>query len=199
MARLRPGPILKGRCALKTRTAVRIALGVLIIAFLLNMGAGSAKDISLPLSLIFLLLVVLTGVAFDIVGTAVAAATEPPINAVASRKIKGGAEALRLVRNAPQVANFCNDIVGDVCGTLSGALAGASASALADFFDLNVTLMFAITVAVVTTTTVTLKYISKSFAMSEAEPVILLAGKLIAYAKGLVPSFLRKKGESGRR
>ena len=199
MARLRPGPILKGRCALKTRTAVRIALGVLIVAFLLNIGAGSAKDISLPLSLIFLSLVVLTGVAFDIVGTAVAAATEPPINAVASRKIKGGAEALRLVRNAPQVANFCNDIVGDVCGTLSGALAGASATAFAEFFDLNVTLMFAITVAVVATTTVTLKYISKSFAMSEAEPVILLAGKLIAYAKDLVPSFLRKKGESGRR
>lgn len=184
---------------MKTRTAVRIALGVLLIAFLLNMGAGSTKDISLPLSLIFLTLVVLTGVGFDIVGTAVAAATEPPINAVASRKIKGGAEALKLVRNAPQVANFCNDIVGDVCGTLSGALAGASAVALADFFNLNVTLMFAITVAAVTTITVTLKYVSKSFAMSEAEPVILLAGKLIAYAKDLIPSFLRKKGENGRR
>lgn len=193
MARLRPGRRLEGRCALKSRTAVRIALGVLFTSFALNMGTGSLGEFSLLLSFVLLFLTVLTGVAFDIVGTAVAAATEPPINAVAARKIRGGAEALRLVRNAPQVANFCNDIVGDICGTLSGALAAASASGLASLMDANATLVLAVTVAVVASSTITLKYISKGFAMSEAERVILLAGRLVATANSLVPAFLRRE------
>jgi len=178
---------------LKSRTAVRIALGVLLTSFALNMGTGSLGEFSLLLSFVLLFLTILTGVAFDIVGTAVAAATEPPINAVAARRIRGGAEALRLVRNAPQVANFCNDIVGDICGTLSGALAAASASGLAGLMGANPTLVLAVTVAVVASATITLKYVSKGFAMSEAERVILLAGRLVATARSLVPAFLMRR------
>lgn len=178
---------------MKSRTAVRIALGVLLTSFALNMGTGSLGEFSLLLSFVLLFLTILTGVAFDIVGTAVAAATEPPINAVAARRIRGGAEALRLVRNAPQVANFCNDIVGDICGTLSGALAAASASGLAGLMGANSTLVLAVTVAVVASATITLKYVSKGFAMSEAERVILLAGRLVATAGSLVPAFLMRR------
>lgn len=184
---------------MKTRTAVRIALGVLLVSFALNMSAGAAHGISLPLSFMLLLATVLAGVAFDIIGTAVAAATEPPIHAVASKRLKGGAEALRLVRNAPQVANFCNDIVGDVCGTLSGALAAASASGLAEATGMNATVMLATTVAIVAMLTVTLKYVSKNYAMKEAEHVILIAGKVIAFFGGLVPAFLSKRTNGRRR
>jgi len=193
-----PGPIVEGEVDLKGRTAYRIAIGVLSVSFALNVAAGSIQGIYLPLSFILLVATVLTGVAFDIIGTAVAAATEPPINAVASRRLKGGAEALRLVRNAPQVANFCNDIVGDVCGTLSGALAASSAASLASMLELNLMLTLAVTVAVVTTATVTLKYISKNFAMERAEEVILVAGKLLSYFNSLMPPFFRKT-ENGRR
>ena len=179
--------------------AIRIALGVLLVSFALNMSAGSAHGISLPLSFLLLLITVLAGVAFDIIGTAVAAATEPPIHAVASKRLTGGVEALRLVRNAPQVANFCNDIVGDVCGTLSGALAAASASSLAVATGYNTTVVLATTVATVAMLTVTLKYISKSYAMKEAEHVILLAGRVIAFFGGLVPAFMRKRTNGRRR
>ena len=184
---------------MKTRTAIRIAFGVLLVSFALNMSAGAAHGISLPLSFMLLLMTVLAGVTFDIIGTAVAAATEPPIHAVASKRLTGGAEALRLVRNAPQVANFCNDIVGDVCGTLSGALAAASASSLAVAIGSNTTVVLATTVATVAMLTVTLKYISKSYAMKEAEHVILLAGRVIAFFGGLVPALLRKKTNGRRR
>ena len=184
---------------MKTRTAIRIAFGVLLVSFALNMSAGAAHGISLPLSFMLLLMTVLAGVTFDIIGTAVAAATEPPIHAVASKRLTGGAEALRLVRNAPQVANFCNDIVGDVCGTLSGALAAASASSLALATGSNTTVVLATTVATVAMLTVTLKYISKSYAMKEAEHVILLAGRVIAFFGGLVPALLRKKTNGRRR
>lgn len=199
MARLRPGHPPEGRCAVKAKTAARIAIGVLITSFALNMGTGSLGGFSLLLSFLLLALTIMTGIAFDIVGTAVAAATEPPINAVAARRIRGGAEALRLLRNAPQVANFCNDIVGDICGTLSGALAAASASGLAAMTDVNPTLLLAVTVAVVATLTITFKYISKGFAISEAERVILLAGRITSYANDLVPPFLKGSRKTGGR
>ncbi|HOA15859.1 MAG TPA: hypothetical protein PLT03_07860 [Bacillota bacterium] len=184
---------------MKAKTAARIAIGVLVTSFALNMGTGSLGGFSLLLSFLLLALTIMTGIAFDIVGTAVAAATEPPINAVAARRIRGGAEALRLLRNAPQVANFCNDIVGDICGTLSGALAAASASGLAAITDVNPTLLLAVTVAVAATLTITFKYISKGFAISEAERVILLAGRVISYTNDLVPSFLKGSRKTGGR
>ena len=57
----------------------------------------------------------------------------------------------------------------------------------------NSTLVLAVTVAVVASATITLKYVSKGFAMSEAERVILLAGMLVATARSLVPAFLMRR------
>ena len=37
------------------------------------------------------------------------------------RKSPGARQAIRLLRQAPAVSNFCNDMVGDMAGTLSGA------------------------------------------------------------------------------
>lgn len=184
---------------MKARTALRIAFGVLFVSFALNLGTGSLGGMSLSLSFILLIVTVLTGVAFDIVGTAVAAAAEPPLHAVAARRIKGGVEALRLVRNAPQVANFCNDIVGDICGTLSGALAAASASGLASKTGANEVLLLASVVAVAASSTIALKFISKSFAIEEADKVILVAGKMIAYAKDIIPGIPGRRARSGGR
>ena len=44
---------------------------------------------------------------------------------MAADKVTGGKEAVRLIRNADIVSNFCNDVVGDISGIISGA-AGAT-------------------------------------------------------------------------
>ena len=72
-----------------------------------------------------LMLVVLIGVFFDIIGTAVSVCGKTHLNAKASRKIPGAKKALLLTRNASRVANICNDVIGDVCGTVSGGIGTA--------------------------------------------------------------------------
>ncbi len=78
---------------------------------------------SIILSFLLLLLIIIIGIVFDIVGTAVTAASEKPFHAKAAKKIFGAKMGIYLVRNADRVANFCNDVVGDITGIVSGVAA----------------------------------------------------------------------------
>ena len=48
---------------------------------------------------------------------------------MASRKVPGAHEAIKLLRNAERVSSICNDVVGDICGVVSGS-ASATIAAL---------------------------------------------------------------------
>ncbi|MBN2072897.1 MAG: hypothetical protein JW770_03010, partial [Actinobacteria bacterium] len=65
------------------------------------------------ITLIILAIIISTGVLFDIIGVAVTACTVVPLNSMAAKKIRGAAEAIRLLKNADRVSNFCNDVIGD--------------------------------------------------------------------------------------
>ena len=67
-----------------------------------------------------LLVIVLVGIVFDILGVAVTSADERPFHSMASRKVPGAQEAIRLLRNAERVGSICNDVIGDICGVISG-------------------------------------------------------------------------------
>ena len=73
------------------------------------------------ISFIVVIIIILISIIFDIIGTAVTAADETPFHAMASRKLYGAKQAIKLIRNADKVSNFCNDVVGDICGVISGA------------------------------------------------------------------------------
>jgi len=77
---------------------------------------------SIIISFVILLLVVLLGIGFDLVGTAAAAADIAPLNAKAARKEQGAKCGVYLVKNAEKVATFCNDVGGDISGIISGTL-----------------------------------------------------------------------------
>ena len=72
--------------------------------------------------LIITVLIVLLGIIFDIIGTAVLTANEATFHAKASNKIDGSKESIKLIKNSSNIANFCNDIVGDICGIVSGSM-----------------------------------------------------------------------------
>ena len=61
-----------------------------------------------------LLVIVLVGIVFDILGVAVTSADERPFHSMASRKVPGAQEAIRLLRNAERVGSICNDVIGDI-------------------------------------------------------------------------------------
>ncbi len=76
-------------------------------------------------ALLVVMLIISVGVLFDMIGMAVTAAEETPFHSMASRRIRGAKQSIRLIRNASRVSSICNDVVGDICSVVSGS-AGAA-------------------------------------------------------------------------
>ena len=132
-----------------------------------------------------LMLVVLIGVFFDIIGTAVSVCGQTHLNAKASRKIPGAKKALLLTRNASRVANICNDIIGDVCGTVSGGIGTALAAVLTTSGGTRGLLVSVGIAGCIAAMTVAGKALGKSFAIEKADHIIFNVGRLLDWPEVL--------------
>lgn len=167
----------------------RRVLGVGLLTFFLSVAFSTFFRLTravVPfwISAGVLFLVVLLGILFDIVGTAVTAAEEAPFHAMASDRVTGARTAMAMVRNADRVASFCNDVVGDICGTVSGAIGSALVIDLVLHYQVFhfEDLISIIVVGLVAALTVGGKAWGKAFAIQQANFIILQVGK--AFEKG---------------
>jgi hypothetical protein len=104
---------------------VTVTLLSFFISAVLSVASSNVlKGAGIITALLVIFLIILINIIFDIIGTAVTAAEETPFHAMASRKMFGARQAIKLIRNADKVSNVCNDVIGDICGIISGA-AGA--------------------------------------------------------------------------
>ena len=103
-------------------------------AFILTFSLGmvfnffsetSMSGATLPVALLALFAIIAVGILFDIVGVAVACGEVTAYTAMASRRIPGAKQSIRLIQSADMVSNICNDVVGDICGIVSGAMGAA--------------------------------------------------------------------------
>lgn len=174
--------------AVKKKRSVRyiitVLIGTFIIAVVLSSGAEAILRF-LPSSLtwILLIIVIMIGVIFDIIGIAVTAADEAPHHARAAKKVFGARQSVYLIKRCDRVANFANDIVGDITGTLSGAM-GATIliSLIHDYPQLGVWrgLLNVLLLASIASLTVTGKAWGKTLAINEANRIIDITGRVIA-------------------
>jgi CBS domain containing-hemolysin-like protein len=136
---------------------------------------------SIIISFLILLAVIILGIAFDLIGTAAAAATIAPLNAKAARKVFGARRSVYLVQHAEQVANFCNDVVGDISGIISGTLAAVIVLRLVLPFSYVRMELYAgiLLTALVAALTVGGKAWGKSVAINHPTEVMLLVGKIL--------------------
>ena len=129
-----------------------------------------------------LLIIVLLGILFDIVGVAVMSADEKPFHSMAAKKVPGASEALKLLRNAEKVSSFCNDVVGDICGVVSGSASAIIAVKALTQIDSD-TVSQLIMSALVAGVTIAGKAFGKNLAMSNSTRIVHFASKLIYYIK----------------
>ena len=133
-------------------------------------------------SFIILLLIVLIGIVFDVIGVAVTSADEKPFHSMAARKVPGSQEAIRLLRNAERVSSICNDVVGDICGVVSGSASATIAAQLLVKFDFSWPMIVGLLMsAFVSGLTVGGKAIGKTFAVNSSTTIVHFAGKVIAF------------------
>ena len=154
---------------------------------------------NMAVAFVILLLIIVFGIIFDIIGMAVASADEKPFHAMAARKVPGARESIRLLRNAERVSSICNDVVGDICGVVSGsASATIAAQILANFEfgwpDLAGLVMSSLVAAL----TVGGKAIGKGFAVNSSTSIVYLTGQIIHAVQNPRELFRNKKKKSKR-
>lgn len=93
---------------------------VFIITFVLSIifsyiSTNGISNLGLLPAIIVLLVVIAVGIIFDIIGVAVTVANEHEFHAKATKKIQGSKDSIKLIKNAPKVANICADVIGDIC------------------------------------------------------------------------------------
>lgn len=129
-----------------------------------------------------LVLIILTGVLFDIIGIAVTVASDKPFHAMAADKVEGAKYAIKLLKNAGPVSNFCNDVIGDICGIVSGAAGISIVLQLTDsVFLINRAFMIIIMSGFIASITVGGKAIGKSIAISQSHNIIFNTAKLLNF------------------
>ena len=146
---------------------------------------------------LILLIIVLIGIVFDIIGMAVASADEKPFHSMAARRVVGAQEAIRLLRNAERVSSICNDVVGDICGVVSGtASATIAAQVLArlESFSWPQLIVLAMS-ALAAGLTVGGKAIGKTYAVKSCTTIVHNVGKII-WVLTHFPQYLKRKKKS---
>lgn len=167
------------------------------MSFFSNQTIGNASTV---VSFLIVFGIIIISILFDLVGTAATAADEAPFHSMASRKLYGARQAIRLIRNADKVSNFCNDVVGDICSVVSGAgvalivyrFSGNSTSSENSIFALSIT-------AMVASLTVGGKSLGKSIALANSNYIIYKVAVLTSFPFGKFTLFKRLKAKLKRR
>ncbi|MHB8063066.1 MAG: Mg2+ and Co2+ transporter CorB [Ruminiclostridium sp.] len=152
------------------------------MSFFSNETIGNASTL---VSFLIVFCIIFISILFDLIGTSATAADEAPFHSMASRKLYGAKQAIRLIRNADKVSNFCNDVVGDICSVISGTAAalivyrfiGEGTNAQSSIFGLSVT-------AMVASITVGGKSLGKAVALQNSNYIIYKVAVIISFMTG---------------
>ena len=87
-------------------------------------------------------------------------------------------ESIKLIKNAPKVANICADVIGDICGVLSGAISALIAVKITEQFNWNFDLQFLLS-ALVSSLTVGGKAIGKDIANANSTKIVHSVGIML--------------------
>ena len=142
-----------------------------------------ANNANIWILVIITIIIIMVGIIFDIIGTAVLTADEATFHAKASNKIKGSRESIKLIKNSSNIANFCNDIIGDICGIVSGSMGAMIAIYVANSFSLSPTLISLIVSSVISSIMVGGKAIGKNIAVKQSDRIIFKVGRIINKTK----------------
>lgn len=140
------------------------------------------RSFDIVLAFFVLVIIILLGVIFDIIGISVAVANEAPFHSMAANRIKVAKYAVKLIRNAGPVSNFCNDVIGDIAGIISGAAGSIIVIKLIQMYDIiNGALISVIMSAFIAALTVGGKAYGKEVAINNANKIVYNSAKILMY------------------
>jgi hypothetical protein len=171
---------------------IKITAIAFLISLLMNMFTNVVvSKLNLIIAFFVLIFVIFIGIVFDVIGLAVATATEVPFHSKSTKKHKGARESIMLIRNADKVSSFCNDVIGDIAGVISGGLAATIILNIERTNpDINSEVFSVLLTAFVASATIGGKAFCKTIAINQSYKIVEKCG-LIIY--GLKNVFVKEK------
>ena len=169
------------------KSNIKWALQALVLTFVLSaivsfISNNGIQKLNVFSSIIILIVVVLVGILFDMLGVAVTVAPEEDFHAKATKKAKGAKTSLNLIKNASIVANICADVIGDICGVVSGAISAMIALKVSSTYNISSNIQFLVS-ALVASITVSGKALGKEVAKRNSTKIVYMVGLLISKFK----------------
>ena len=176
------------------RWVVTIFLVTIFVSAFISFVSDAIMEAStMAVAFVILLVIILIGILFDVIGMAVATADEKPFHSMASRKVPGAQESIRLLRNAERVSSICNDVVGDICGVISGSASATIAAQMLRNFEFSWPQLAGLLLsALAAGLTVGGKAIGKVFAVRSCTQIVHFVGRVIWGIRNF-PDFGKKK------
>lgn len=162
------------------RWVVTIFLVTIVVTSIITLLSDEImSSSSIGVSFVILLLIVMVGIIFDIIGVAVTSADETPFHSMAARKVPGAREAIGLLRKAEKVSSICNDVVGDICGIVSGSTAAVIVTQLQrDLSTTSVLVSIGVT-ALISGITIGGKALGKTVAINQCTSVVYRVARIM--------------------
>ena len=160
-------------------------LKIVISSFLISVIFTLISETILPnvgivVGTVLILIFILIGVLFDMIGLAVATADEAQFNSMVAKRVKGAKMALKLKKNADKVSSFCNDVVGDICGIVSGSTGAVIVIKIVEYYDFNALLVTLIIMGIISALTIGGKALEKGFAMKKSNKILFNFAKFLS-------------------
>lgn len=177
------------------RWIVTVFLSTILVSGIISLASEEIMSVSsMAVAFIILLVIIMIGILFDIIGVAVTSADEKPFHSMAARKVPGALESIRLLRNAEKVGSICNDVVGDICGVVSGSASATIAAQVLQNFEFSWPRLASLLMsALVAGLTVGGKAIGKGLAINSCTKIVHLVGLTIHRLQSIPMIFKKKK------
>jgi len=158
---------------------------ITLITFFISLFFSGLSEIIIPnlnivFGIIIVIVFVLIGVIFDMIGVAITSADDKPFHAKSSKKIRGAKTAVKLLKNADKVSSFCNDVIGDICGILSGSAGVTIANTIIKQTNFNPFLVTLLITAIIASLTIGGKAMGKSIAIKNNTQIVYTFSKIIS-------------------
>lgn len=179
---------------MKKRTDYRWVVKIVFLSIAISMvftlvSTKSLEGTGYIVAFSVLLLFILIGIGFDIIGVAVTSASAVPFHSMASHREKGAVEALKLIKNAEKVSSVCNDVVGDISGIISGTTSAIIVVELAGDLKSGDLLLSLVVSGLVAGITIGGKAVGKALAINHSTEIVHSVGRFIS----AVSSVFQKK------
>jgi len=157
---------------------------ITLMAFSISMVFSFISEVTIPnvnmfIAIVILILFIVIGIVFDMIGVAVTSADEEPFHSMSSRKVKGAKTAVRLKKNADKTSSFCNDVIGDICGIISGAVGASVSASIAIRFNISIFISSLIVTSIIASLTIGGKAVFKSIAINKSNEILYSFAKIL--------------------